>query len=194
MGSADQSGLDVVSDITSHLLRTSASPSVFQLFRHASWLDIAFFIIGCILSLVLGVALPAATWVFYQFFLQYQLFLNAHPNPSVLVTESGIAGSVWLWVKALGLISIISLVVGFIQSFLMEWFAERRIKVLREHYLEALYSLPMAYHEVRGVDMLLRRMNRDFDILREGIGNAGLPRILQSIISTILCLVLAFLR
>lgn len=42
--------------------------------------------------------------------------------------------------------------------------------------------------------MLLRRMNRDIDTLREGIGNAGLPRIIQSTASTILCLVLAFLR
>jgi hypothetical protein len=116
-------------DESSQLLRTAASPSFFRIFRFINFWDGLSLAVGLFIAIISSVALPGATWVFYEFFLEYQVFLDNHPSRSAIVTGSGIGGDVWTWVLVLGGISIATLLLGFIQAFLIERTAERQIKV-----------------------------------------------------------------
>uniref|UniRef100_A0A0V0J9P1 Multidrug resistance protein 1 n=1 Tax=Schistocephalus solidus TaxID=70667 RepID=A0A0V0J9P1_SCHSO len=151
----------------------------FQLFRYAKKWELACVIFGLLASAANGLLMPLSMTYFADIVNDIIL-----PKPNILK-------SILPQVKIYSIIGGASLILGFLQAYLLLMVAERQSKRLRLLYFKSVLRQDVEWHEKNSVGIVITRISDSIDQIEEGIG-ANLTNFLRDISQFLAGLIIAF--
>ncbi|KAL7061425.1 hypothetical protein AAHC03_0895 [Spirometra sp. Aus1] len=153
----------------------------FQLFRYAKKWELACVVIGLLASAANGFLMPLSM-VYFADIVDDLI----SPKPNIL-------NSILPQVKIYSIIGGTSLILGFLQAYLLLLVAERQSKRLRLLYFKGVLRQDVEWHEKNVVGSVITRLNDSIDQIEEGIG-ANLTNFLRDMSQFLTGLIIAFTK
>ncbi|RKP05805.1 P-loop containing nucleoside triphosphate hydrolase protein [Thamnocephalis sphaerospora] len=162
-----------------------------QLFRYADRWDLLMMAGGLLMSVGRGLAFPLTTVVFHDIFAIFEDYVvRSKPfSEKPTLYAAGFPHVVYL-----GVISIVTLIVTFIESACWEVVAERQAKRMRINYYDALLKLSVPEYDRLQYQELITRMSVEVLRAREGMGVVAVPCIVAATATFVSGIIIAFVR
>ncbi|VDN12874.1 unnamed protein product [Dibothriocephalus latus] len=153
----------------------------FQLFRYAKKWELACVIIGLLASAANGFLMPLSMLFF------------ANIVDDLIVSKPDLLNAILPQVKIYAIIGGASLILGFIQAYLLLLVAERQSKRLRLLYFKSVLRQDVEWHEKNAVGTVITRLSDSIDQIEEGTGS-HLTNFLRDMFQFLIGLIIAFTK